>query len=89
VSEKQLTKAQQEAVETEARRTIRQFFTMDKGGDKLLLVLLTDWRFFDEATTPEQIALRNYAVVFVRDRLGIRDVDSRLALVQAMLKNGK
>jgi hypothetical protein len=65
----------------EIRRQFRAVFDSQEG-TFVLAAILDDLGFWREATTPEAMALKNYATVLMKDRLGARDLYS---VTQAVL----
>jgi hypothetical protein len=77
-------------IEALARAQTRDFYaSSDMGRRQLYMILVADLGLLREATTPEAIALRNYACYFVREHLGLRDATDALALVGEILNRGK
>lgn len=67
----------------EARALMRRVFG-DTEGRIALALILEDLKFFGEAATDAQKALRNYATFLLMDRMGIGD---GLAIINALLDN--
>lgn len=67
----------------EARALMRRVFGTTEGRIALALIL-EDLKYFDEATTDAQKALRNYATFLLMERMGIGD---GLAITNALLDN--
>jgi hypothetical protein len=78
----------QARLERELRYVYRKVFGTPEG-KKVLFSILQDCRFLSEAATNEEVALRNYATTLVRDRIGIKDAQGMMSLVDTMIERGK
>ena len=59
---------------SDIKPVLQRIFTGEDG--KLLLrYLLFDWNFFSLCTTPEQVAMRNYAAKFLNELGNVFDVE--------------
>lgn len=67
----------------EARALMRRVFGSTEGRIALALIL-EDLKYFDEAATDSEKALRNYATFLLMERMGIGD---GLAITNALLDN--
>lgn len=85
MNEEQIKKSEQER---EARALVRRVFSTPDG-IKVLTALLLDLGFFSQATDPESVARRNFAVFYLRERLGFTQAQDAASVVELMLKLGK
>lgn len=69
--------------------TCRRLFSTDDGRI-VFNMLMTDLRFFDEASTGAEVALSEYAKFFLRERLGIvNTLEISDALMKTMNVTGR
>ena len=59
---------------SDIKPVMQRVFT-SQDGQRLLRYLLYDWSFFSLCTTPEQIAMRNYAAKFLNELGNVFDVE--------------
>ena len=78
-----------EQAATAARERFRRFYDSDEGRKILYAILVADLGIFREATTQEEVALKNYACYFVREHLGLMEAHDGVAMVGEILKHGK
>lgn len=69
--------------EKELRKTFRRVF-MTEDGKKVFNVLMNDLKFFDQAKNERDIALKNYAVFLLCERMGYNDT---ISLVENILNS--
>lgn len=75
-------------LERELRAMYRSVFS-SPAGKRVLYSILSDLGLLAESTNQGEVALRNYAVFLVRDRLGIKDASGLVAMIDTMLVSGK
>jgi hypothetical protein len=72
IKDTDLARVKPEERDAYAVTLFRELFTTPRGA-QVLMLLLADLRFFGEARNPDEVALKNYATTFIRERLGVTD----------------
>lgn len=74
--------------EQQARAMVRRVYSTPEG-KKVLSGLLLDLGLFGQGTDAESVALRNFAVFYIKERLGFRNAEDMNQLTELILSLGK
>ncbi len=72
----------------EARAMVRRVYSTPDG-KRVLTALLLDLGYFGQAESPGDVALRNFAAFYLKERVGFTKATDAVSVVELMLTLGK